>query len=98
MFFGRLKTPSFSNSSNLFWRSTSLLRAYWGRRPFRCGGLTGPVFTLASKGPLGSWDRKQGQSHLGGSEMTTAYRVVKDCLGQRGQLMRSWYKVPKATG
>ena len=88
MSFGRLKTPSFYNSSNLFWRSTSLLGAYWGRRPFLCGGSTGPMFTLASKGPLGSWDQKRSQSHLGGSEMTTAYRAVKDCLGQSD----SWWE------
>ena len=25
--------------------STSILQAYWGRRPFRCGGLTGPMLT-----------------------------------------------------
>ena len=44
---------------------------------------------------LGSWGQKQSQSHLGGSEMTTAYRAVRDCVGQRRQLMRSWYQ---ATG
>ena len=50
------------------------------------------MFTLASKGPLGSWDQTHSQSYLGGSEMTTVYRAVKDCLGQRGQLMKSWYQ------
>ena len=58
------------------------------------------MFTLASKGPtayynLGSRGRKQSQSHLVGSEMTTVYRPVRDCLGQRGQLMKGWRK---ATG
>ena len=37
-------------------------------------------------------------SHLGGSEMMTSYRAVRDCLGQRKKLMRSWYQIQKVTG
>ena len=50
---GFLKTPMFSSSSNLHVSCSSCNwpLEYWNKRPLRCGGCTGPMFTTASNGP-----------------------------------------------
>ena len=35
----------------VYWGPSNLLREYWGWRRFRWGGWTGPMLTLALKGP-----------------------------------------------
>ena len=63
-----------------------------------CGGSLKPQKGQQHHHKLGSWGQKQSEIHLGGSEMTTSYRAVKDCLSQRKKLMRSWYQIQKVTG
>ena len=53
---GRWKRPSCSKWSNFSWSSTSLSRAYWGRRPFRCEVWQGPCSPLLGKGLRIHWN------------------------------------------
>ena len=48
---GFLNTPMVSSSSNLDCSSFKRSFEYCGRRPLRCGGAVGPMFTTASNGP-----------------------------------------------